>query len=288
MTMLKSQKIEFVKNLEKDIKAHKTVAILPMEGLPDRLFQRVKEQLRSNAKVVVARKSLISRALKESGFEKLEPYITGNVALILSNGEPFELYKTISSNKLLLAAKPNQISPEDISIEAGETSIAPGQTVTDLKAGGIDVKIDKGKVVISKDKVLVEKGKKISGAVANALKILDIKPFSVAPKLKVALNGGLIFNEVALGVDEVFVNNEIARNFREAFALSLEMGFVTKYNADMLLGRGYRNAMAVGIEAKVPEPEVTKALIARAAAEAASVSVQVPAEAEASAEQKTE
>ncbi len=280
MAILKSQKIELVRKLAKELKSHKTIAVLSTEGLPDGLLQRVRNQLKGKAEMVIARKTLLARALKESGFERLEGQINGNAALIISDADPMELYKTIRSNRLQLAAKPNQTSPEDISIEPGDTSIAPGQTVTDLKAGGIEVKIDKGKVVIAKGKVLVAKGTKISGAVANALKILDIKPFSVSPKLRVALSGGLLFGEAALAVDEEFVIREATKSFGAAYALSLEMGMVTKYNAEVLTARAYRNAIAVGMEAKVPEPEITKMLLAKAAAQAAEVSSESGAEAQ--------
>lgn len=274
MTMLKSQKVELVERLTAELKSHRTIAIMPTSGIPDRLLQKVRNELKQGSKMVIARRTLLNRALKEAGFERLAGYVDGNVALILSNGEPAELCKIVRSNKLKLAAKPNQVSPEDISIEPGETGVAPGQTVTDLKAGGIDVRIDKGKVVIAKGKVLVEKGKKISGAVANALKILDIKPFEVAPGLKVAISGGLLFSEAALGMDEDFVKNETAKVFREALALSLEIGMVNEYNAQTLMVRAYRSAIALGMEAKIPEPEITKVLLASAAAQAEKVSAE--------------
>ena len=278
MTMIKAQKVELVDRLKSELKSHKTIAVMATEGIPDRLLQKVRNELKHGSKMVIARKTLLSRALSESGFEKLSGDLSGNVALILSNGEPMELYNMIRANRLKLAAKPNQVSPEDISIEPGDTSIAPGQTVTDLKAGGIDVKIDKGKVVIAKGKVLVKKGEKISGAVANALKILDIKPFEVAPKLKVALSGGLLYGEAALGMDEDFVRREATRIFREALALSIEIGMVNRYNAEILTARAYRSALALGMEAKIPEPEITKMLLANAAAQADAVSAESGAE----------
>ena len=110
MSMLKSQKMALVKRLEKELKSHKTIAILPTEGLPDRLLQKVRNQLRGKAELVIARKTLLARALKEAGFEKLESHINGNVALIISNEEPMDIYRVVRSNKLQLAAKPNQIS----------------------------------------------------------------------------------------------------------------------------------------------------------------------------------
>ena len=85
--------------------------------------------------------------------------------------------RSSSQTACRLAAKPGQVSPEDVSVTAGETGIQPGQTVTDLKSAGIDVQIQKGKVVIAKDKVLVKKGEVISAKIAKALHILDILPF---------------------------------------------------------------------------------------------------------------
>ncbi|MDE1855279.1 MAG: 50S ribosomal protein L10 [Candidatus Micrarchaeota archaeon] len=268
MTMLKAQKVEYVKKLQKDIASYKTAAVMPIDGVPDRLLQKVRNDLKPDSHMIIARKTLLEMALGKEKLAHLGRSMDKNFALVLSNKEPFELYKTIHSNKLRLGAKPNQTAIDDITIEPGETSVAPGQTVTELKNAGIDVQIQKGKVVISKKKVLVEKGKRISGAVANALKILDIRPFEVAPRLSVALEGNMLFNDIALSIDEDFVASELVRNFAEAFTLSLEAGIVTQYNANVFIVRAYKGAIAVGLEAKVPEDEIVKMLAASAAAQA--------------------
>ncbi len=271
MTMLKAQKVEYVKKLQKEISGYKTTAVMPIDGVPDRLLQKVRNQLKPDSKVIIARKTLLTRALGKEKLAHLEKNLSKNFAVVVSNKEPSELYRIINGNRLKLGAKPNQVAPKDIEIEPGETSVAPGQTVTELKSAGIDVQIQKGKVVIAKKKVIVESGKKISAAVANALKILEIKPFEIAPKLNVALSGGLLFNEMALGIDNEFVTKEILKDFSEAYALSLEMGMVTRYNANVLIMRAYRGAMALGIDAKIPEREIVKMLVANAAIGAVSL-----------------
>lgn len=258
MVMLKSEKIELVAKLKAELKSHKTIAILPIESLPDSLLQRVRNQIAPDSKVFVARKTLLNMALKEAGLTVLDKYVNKNVAVIVSNSEPTELNRIVQSNKLRLGAKPNQVSPADISIEPGDTSIAPGQTVTDLKAAGIDVKIDKGKVVISKGKVLVAKGSKISGAVANALKILDIKPFEVMPRLSAALYEKLLFGELALSIDEAYSANQVLKSFLEANALSTAIGMVTEYNVSALISKAFNGAMALGLEAKAPSRKSQK------------------------------
>ena len=98
------------------------------------------------------------------------------------------------------------------------------------------MQIQKGKVVISKQKVLVAKGAKISGAVANALKILEIKPFEVAPRLDAAVSGGMVCTRMPPSEsNEDFVKAEIVKNFMEAYFMSIEIGMPTPYNAEVLI-----------------------------------------------------
>ncbi len=262
--MIKSEKIEFVKNLKEEVKKYKVVGVMPINGIPDRLVQKVRNGLKADTKMVVARKKLIARVLEEENHKKLLPFVDGNIVLVLSNKEPMELHKNIGSSKLKLAAKPNQIATNDIIIEGGETSIAPGQAVTELKAAGIDVQIQKGKVIIGKTKVLVPRGSKISPAVSKALKTLDVMPFEAQATLSAVLEGTLLFDKRSLGVSVDYLLSEITRNFAEAYTLSTEIGLVTEYNVSELIRKAYIGAIGIGLEANVYEPEIVDKLIANA------------------------
>jgi large subunit ribosomal protein L10 len=126
-----------------------------------------------------------------------------------------------SSNSLRLAAKPGQMSPDDVSVKSGETGIQPGQTVTDLKSAGIDVQIQKGKVVIAKDKIVVKKGEVISSNMAKALHTLDILPFHVASiePINRCSADGIMFTKKVLAINAAD-NNAGNRNcFRSALSL---------------------------------------------------------------------
>ncbi len=256
MKMNKSEKVALVKSLAKEMGNYKTIAIMPTSGVPDRLFQKARNKVNKVGKVVVARHTLVNRVLQQQKLEVLAPYITGNVALIMTNKEPGELYELVSENKLKLAAKPRQVAPADISIVAGETSVAPGQAVTDLKNAGVDVKIDRGKVVISKGKVLVAKGQKVTAAAANALKMLDIMPFSVSTVLSAAYSEKLLYKKEALEMTPEFIKEEIAKTFNGANNLALEIGYVTKYNVPIMLARAY--AAAEALEKQTAPKEAAK------------------------------
>lgn len=279
MMMSKAQKVEYVKRLQKEAKSYSTVGILPLESVPDTLVQRARNSLKPDVRFVMLRKTLAYRLFEsDPGMSRLKEYATGNFAIILSNKDPSELNRMISSNRMKLIAKPNQTAPAEISIEAGDTSIAPGQAVTDMKAAGIDVKIEKGKVVISKAKVLVKKGEKISTAVSKALKMLDITPFEAGTRLKAALSGGLVFNEYALGIDGAFASSEIVSSFVQADALATSIGFVTRYNAAAFIRKAYLGALGLGLDAEIYEPGISDKLLARAVREAVSLNAMVKTE----------
>ena len=268
--MLKAEKVAFVEREKEEMKGYRVVGIMPIDALPDRLFQKIRNDLKPDTKIVVARRSLLERMLGENT-KKLLDGRKGNVAILISKKDPLELYESITSNRIKLIAKPGQISPQDIVIEQGETSIPPGQGVTDLKTAGIDVQIQKGKVVISKTKVLVAKGAKISVAVSKALKLLDIMPFEAQGRVSALLADGIVFTEKALGITPAVVLAEIAKSFGEANALTVEIGYPTKYNIEGMISKAFASALHLGVERKIYEKETVEKLLGIASLEASSV-----------------
>ncbi|MCL5429887.1 MAG: 50S ribosomal protein L10, partial [Candidatus Marsarchaeota archaeon] len=216
----RQQKEEFVKESIKEVAKHNVVAVLPLNNVPDRLVQASRNKMRQKTKFIVAKKSLITRILE--GNEKTKPltkHLAGMTAIVLSDDDPFTLYSDFKSNSIRLAAKPNQVAPEDINVAGGETTIQPGQAVTELKQAGIDVQIQKGKVVIAKDKVLVKKGAVISAAVAKALKTLDIIPFTASIEPTVIVAGNLQFTKDILSITQEQVLNELGLGFASALTV---------------------------------------------------------------------
>ncbi|MCW6160538.1 MAG: 50S ribosomal protein L10 [Candidatus Micrarchaeales archaeon] len=287
MKFTKDQKMKFVQEQAGEVKKYSVVGVLPLNAIPDRLVQKARNSMRSQTRFIIAKKSLLIRILESD--EKTKPLVGelgGMSAILLSNEDPFVLYQNFKSSSIKLAAKPGQVAPEDINIEAQETTLQPGQTVTELKQAGIDVQIQKGKVVIAKDKVLVKKGTVISVAVAKALKTLDIMPFTAAITPKVLLQGKLVFTTDVLSITPTVVSGEMSVAFRSALALSIEAGIVNQYTIVTLIERAFRSALAVGIEGKVPEPGIVEKLVANAALQASALGSMVkeePAEASAKA-----
>lgn len=267
--MLKSQKIEYVKSLREEIKKYKVVGVMSIEKIPDRLLQKIRNEVKTkDSKFIIARKNLILKIMDQEHLKDLEPFLKGNVGIIMSNSSSFELFEMVTSNKIRLLAKPNQIADQDLSIEAGETSLQPGQAVTDLKTAGIDVQIQKGKVTISKSKVLVKKGDKISVPVSKALKMLDILPFEAKGNISAIKEGKLLYTPEVLMINTTYISREIGSIFSSAYLLSLELGIVSQYNINEFIRRAFVAAISVGVEAKIPEGEVIPKLLGLASSAA--------------------
>ncbi|MDE1871309.1 MAG: 50S ribosomal protein L10 [Candidatus Micrarchaeota archaeon] len=270
--LTKTQKVSFVDEHKRMLKSYKVVGIVQLSGVPDRLLQSTKNQLRSEVKFIMGRKTLLKKILESSEkTKKLAGELTGTSAIILSNDDPFELYGKFKSNSLKLSAKPGQTAPEDVNVLAGETSIQPGQTVTDLKSAGIDVQIQKGKVVIAKDKVLVKKGDVIGSKVAKALHTLEILPFKAVMEPTVLFADNMTFSKAVLGISREGTTNEMMVCFRNALGLCLELNIVNAYTISSFITRAYNNALHVGLEAKALDSGIVELLLSSAAVQAAAL-----------------
>lgn len=277
--LTKTQKVSFVDEHKKMLKAYKVVGIVQLKGVPDRLLQSTKNQLKAKTKFVLGRKTLLQRILESNANTKpLAADLTDTSAIILSNEDPFELYQKFKSNSLRLAAKPGQVSPDDVSVQAGETGIQPGQTVTDLKSAGIDVQIQKGKVVIAKDKVVVKKGEVITANLAKALHTLDILPFMAVIEPASLLADGMIFTKKVLGISQESTTQELMLCFRNALTVCLKAKIINAYTINNFITEAYNGALHLGIEAKIPDSGIVELLLARAASEAAALNSTVGSE----------
>ena len=264
--LTKDQKRKFVDDNAKLIDSYSLVGIVPLSGIPDRLLQASRNNMRNEIKFITGKKSLIKMALEKSKKGKeLAEDLEGTSAVILSNSNPFELYKKFKEGTIKLAAKPSQIAPQEIIVPAGETTLQPGQAVTELKAAGIDVKIDKGKVVIAKDKVLVPKGSTISLQVAKALHTLDIMPFTASIEPLVMLSGNVRFTKEVFSITSASVASDIASAFAQALSISITAKIVNSYTVERFVAEAYNNAVALGLGASIYEPGIIEKMVSNAA-----------------------
>ncbi len=164
------------------IKKKKTILIASIKNIPSSQYQEISKKLRGKAIVKVPKKSMIFRALDNSGIEeikKLKSHVKDSTAILFSDMESFELAAELSNKRSPARAKQGQEALSDIEIPEGPTDLIPGPAISELGALGIKIQIEKGKIIIKEPKVIVKEGEKISQAAAEVMNKLGIKPFSI-------------------------------------------------------------------------------------------------------------
>ncbi len=249
MFLTKQKKQEIVQELVKDINSHATIAIASSEGLPSRQYNAVMKKTRGKAKFDVARLTLIKRAIEASSkkdqLKQLEQHLGNASVLVVSSLDAFKLYKLFKQSRSKSGAKPGAIAPMDIVIPAGETNLAPGPVLTELKQAKIDAKIQGPKVVISKDALVAKKGEAISDAVSKILNKLAIEPMEVGMNVLAVYDNGTLYLGSVLDVDEEAFKQKLALAYNQALNLCV---FAEVYNNDStpaIIAKASREANAL-------------------------------------------
>jgi hypothetical protein len=106
--MRREEKVQVVEELKRRLREYPTVAVVDFTGVPADLVQKLRQEARGELEIKVAKRTLIERALKESGkgLDSLTSHLRGQPALIFSKLNPFKLYRLLEAKKRRVPAKP--------------------------------------------------------------------------------------------------------------------------------------------------------------------------------------
>ncbi|PIT85428.1 50S ribosomal protein L10 [Candidatus Micrarchaeota archaeon CG10_big_fil_rev_8_21_14_0_10_59_7] len=256
----KKEKQESVSRVKKDLARYKTVAIATIASLPAKHYLSIKKQTRNDVKIEFARQTLLKRALEESGRLELKPLegkFQNGAVIIVSDLDAFKLYALFKRSKSKTFAKPGAIAPSDIVVPAGETNLAPGPVLTELKQAKIDARIKGTKVTIAKDVTVAKKGEPISEPVAKILMKLGIEPFEIGIGILSVYDNGTIYEGAALDIDEEAFLHSLTEAHRAALNLCVFAEIWNETSAPLIIQKAAREANAIHklIETKKPATE---------------------------------
>lgn len=247
------------------------LGIIDVEGVPAGAMLGMRETLRDQMVLTMAKKTLIRRAWKKSGrdLESLEALLDGVTIPMLVQSDSlnsFQLFAELEKTRTGRPAKEGDVAPEDIIIEAGPTSFPPGPIVGEFNSVGIPAKIDKGKVAIQKTVTAVEKGQPISADLGLMLSKLEINPIEIGLILSGAIEGGTLMSADSLDLDLDGFTSDVKTATSGAFNLACNIGWFTNETIPALLSKAAGEAMAVAVEASIVNGETMPILISRAQA----------------------
>ena len=240
----------------------------------------MRETLREQMVMTMAKKTLIRRAWKKAGLseDELDTILDGVTQPMLVQSDSlnaFQLFAELEKTRTGRPAKAGDIAPNDIVIEEGPTTFPPGPIVGEFNSVGIPAKIDKGKVSIVKTVTAVEAGEPISADLGLMLSKLEINPIEIGLILSGAIEDGTVMAADDLDLDLSGFTANVKSATSGAFNLACNIGWFTDQTIPVLISKAAGEAMAVAVEAGIHNEETMPILISRAHARMLAVAGQV-------------
>ena len=270
-------KREEVADLVEFLDRYQSVGVVDVAGIPSRQLQSMRRDLHGSAEIRMSRNTLTVRALAEvgAGFEELTDYVSGQVALVGTNDNPFGLYKQLEASKTPAPISAGEVAPDDIVIPEGDTGVDPGPFVGELQQVGAAARIMDGSIHVTEDSTVLEAGDPVSDDLEGVLSELGIEPKEVGLDLRGVFSEGVRFepDELAIDVDEY--RSDVAAAASAARNLSVNAAFPTTETTPTLLANAAGDAKALGVFAAIEDPEVLPDLIGKADAQVRAVAAEI-------------
>lgn len=264
-------KIDKVAELAARIDDSEMIGLVNVEGVGAKQLTGIRESLRGSATMIMARNTLMIRALevaKKKRIKDLVEHVSGPVAFMFSNEDPFVLTKFLSENKAAAPAKGGQIAQKDIVVPAMNTGVAPGPFISELAALRIPSRVKGGVIHVTDDTVAVKAGDVISNAMALMLTRLGIEPMELQLKLIAAYTDGAVLTGSSLEIDLGSLFAQVIAGHQFAVNLSINIGYPTVETIPMILAKANMEAKSLTMKIGFFEPDMIGEFLAKANSEA--------------------
>merc|ERR1719219_370320 len=230
-------------------------------------------------------KAIRGQLASNPALEKLLPHIKGNVGLVFSKEDPVLVRDKLLENKVAAPARAGAIAPCDVIVEAQNTGMGPEKT-SFFQALNISTKIAKGAIEIVSNVHLIHAGDKVGQSEATLLQMLNVMPFAYGLVVENIYDNGAVFAPEVLDITDEQLLSKFQLGISNVASVSLEIGYCTQASVPHSIINGFKNVLAVAVEADIdfPRADAVKAYLADPTAFA----VAAPVEAEAAEETKEE
>ena len=250
--MVSQKKIDDTKGLTEILKKYSVVGLLDLYKLPSRQLQFIRRDLRGQVEIFMRNRCVIERSLEGSkdkkDLKKLLDLEVKEPALMITNMNPFKLFKILDQNKSPTYAKPGDIATDNIVVPEGPTPLPAGPAIGEFQIAKIPAMVQEGKIHVRKETLLVKKGEEIKPEVSDILKKLGIQPMVIGINLLAAWEDGIVFGRDILAVDEKEYLDKIQLAYNHAINLSVNTGYPTKQSIEIMIGKAFREAKTLGLE----------------------------------------
>lgn len=205
--------------------------------------------------VTQVRRALKTFVADTPEYERLLPFVKGNVGFVFTNGDLKEVRDKILANKVAAPARAGAVAPADVWVPAGNTGMEPGKT-SFFQALGVPTKIARGTIEITTDLKLIEAGAKVGPSEATLLNLLNISPFTYGMGIAQVYDQGNTFGSDVLDISEEQLLKAFSTAITTIASLSLALNFPTLPSVIHSVVNAYKKVLAVAIETEISWPEI--------------------------------
>lgn len=275
-----SNKAGYFDKLKGLLEEYNAIFIVEIDNVSSQQMHEIRQSLRGKGVVLMGKNTMVRtnfkrlimgnillthhkqvrRALKtfisdSPEYERLLPFVKGNVGFVFTNEELKEIRDIILANKVAAPARAGAVAPSDVFVPAGNTGMEPGKT-SFFQALGVPTKIARGTIEITTDLKLVEAGSKVGPSEATLLNMLNISPFTYGMGISQVYDQGQTFPPSVLDIGEEQLLKSLSQAITTIATISLALNFPTLPSVMHSVVNSYKNVLAVAIVTEISWPEI--------------------------------
>lgn len=248
---IRDKKIEYFSKLRELLETYQSIFVVGVDNVSSQQMHEIRRALRGEGVVLMGKNTMVRRALRGfladlPDFEKLLPFVKGNVGFIFTNSDLKSVRDTITSNVVAAPAKAGAVAPADVWIPAGNTGMEPGKT-SFFQALGVPTKIARGTIEIVSDVKVVEKDGKVGPSEATLLNMLNISPFTYGLTVVQVYDKGQVFPATILDITDDELIGHFVSAINTIASISLAAGYPTLPSVGHSVVNHYKNMLALSI-----------------------------------------
>jgi len=239
---------------------YNSVFIVSVDNVSSQQMHEIRQSLRGQGVVLMGKNTMVRRALKtfipeSPEYERLLPFIKGNIGFVFTNADLKDIRDKILANKVAAPARAGAIANVDVWVPAGNTGMEPGKT-SFFQALGVPTKIARGTIEITTDLKLVSAGAKVGPSEATLLNMLNISPFTYGLGITQVYDQGNTFPADVLDIGEEQLLKAFSSAVTTIAVISLALNYPTLPSVIHSLVNTYKKVLAVAIETDFSWPEI--------------------------------
>ncbi|SGZ57288.1 CIC11C00000001939 [Sungouiella intermedia] len=247
----RDKKIQYFAKLKELLTDYKSIFIVGVDNVSSQQMHEVRKNLRGEAVVLMGKNTMVRRAIRGflselPEYEKLLPYVKGNVGFIFTNADLKEIREVIVSNVVAAPARAGAVAPKDVWVPAGNTGMEPGKT-SFFQALGVPTKIARGTIEIVSDVKVVEANNKVGPSEASLLNLLNISPFTYGLTVVQVYDNGQVFPPSILDITDDELVGHFVSAINTIASISLAAGYPTLPSVGHSVVNHYKNVLALSI-----------------------------------------